>query len=117
MHGGLNREVELMIPLFYVNPLPVSNLSRHQPSRQRRLNFFLNRSLQRPGTVSRIVTDSNQVLPRGVGQRDLDMSFRQARSESVQLDFDDLLQFVFSQTVERDDLVHAIQEFRPEQNR
>ena len=81
---------------------------------KRILDEALDRTLQRPCAIRGIPTLLRKQFLGGVSDLELDPALAQALAESRQLQLDDLRQLLARQRLERDDLVHAIQELRPE---
>src|SRR5215469_14382389 len=92
----------------------VANLAGEQLASQRRLQFALDKPLQRPRAERRIVAALGQVVSRPVGQLELDLALLQPLAQSDQLYIDNLAQLVARQWMEHNDLVDAVQKLRSE---
>src|SRR5712692_2393724 len=72
-------------------------------------NFFLDCALQRARAVNGIVTFArNQFLSR-IGKIEFDFLLLETFRQSRQLNFNDLLEIVFGEPIENDDLIDAIE--------
>src|SRR3546814_7101698 len=92
----------------------VLHLAAEEQGRQRVLQRALDHPLQRPRPVDRIVAGLRQPGEGGVVQLDGDLAIRQQLAQPPELDIDDALHLVAAEPVEDQDLVEAVQEFRPE---
>ena len=81
---------------------------------QRIEHAALNRPLQRPRAVGRIIPLAHELVPGRVGERDVDLALLQPPGQPGDLDIDDLLHVLAPEGVEEDDLVDPVQELRPE---
>src|SRR5208337_1340236 len=82
--------------------------------RQRVLNQALDGALQRARAELRIVTLAEQQLLRFRRQFNLDLALSQNLPQVLELKVDDLFDLLLAERVEDHDLVHAIDELRPE---
>ncbi len=76
--------------------------------------MFLDRALERPGAVHRIVADPAEPGAGAIGQLDPDLAVVEQLLEPADLDVDDRPHVAGRQPVEQDDLVQPVEEFRPE---
>src|SRR5256712_2918442 len=82
--------------------------------RQRIEHHALQRALQRPRAVHRIVARLPHGLLRPIGQLQLELLVGEQLGETSELDLDDLRQLVTTEAVEDDDFVDAVQQLRPQ---
>src|SRR5262249_16704087 len=94
--------------------LVVLNCALENQASQWGFDLLLDGALERPGAVSGIISNPDQVRLCGVVQRDSNVALGQPLSQPFQLNLDDDLQVFFSQAMEDDDLVNSVQKLRPE---
>ena len=75
-------------------------------------NFSLNGAPQRSRAVNGIVTFACEQCLCGVGQLDRDLLLFETFRQTTKRNLDDLLQLIFTEPVENDDLVDAVQKLR-----
>ena len=111
-----HRASKTSFPLSLVDPdrLAFVEFSFEDLEAERIENLFLDRALQRPRAVNRIVAFARDQCLGGIGQLERDLLLLETFRQAAQLDLDDLLQVLLVQPVEDDDLVDAIQKLRPE---
>jgi len=80
--------------------------------RQRILDQTLDSSLQRPGTVYRIITLVGQQRLGCVGNLQSHFSACQVLAQPFELDLDDGFDFLAAKTIEDDDFIDPVQELR-----
>ena len=78
--------------MFHAHRLSITHLALEDEPAQRRLDFFLDRPLQRPGPVSGVVADMHQECLGCIGQFQGDVPFSEPLPDSSQLDSDDIFQ-------------------------
>src|SRR5207247_7888628 len=74
----------------------------------------LNRPLQRPRAVLRIVAFLHELILRGLRQPHVDLPLLEPLHQAGELDVDDPLQVLAIERVEEDDLVVAVEDLWPE---
>ncbi len=74
-----------------VDSLAIANLALQDPLGQGGLDFLLQRALQRPGAIRRIIAGANQMFLGAIGQLQLNVPLLQPAAQASQLDVDDLL--------------------------
>src|SRR5690242_6337247 len=94
--------------------VPVQDLTVEDLQRQRILNKFLDGAFQWTRTEVRIVALRQEQVFRRVGKLKRDLAIGQQAANIFQPQLDDLDQLILSERTEDDDVVHAIQELRPE---
>jgi hypothetical protein len=74
----------------------------------------LDRALERPGAVGGVPTLLGEQLLRLVRDLELDPPLGKPLAQTPELELDDLGELLAGQRLEHHDLVHAVQELRPE---
>src|ERR1700730_18083770 len=95
--------------------IALQELSLEDAHRQRVEHPPLDRALEGPRAVRRIVPFTDELLLRRVRQLHVDLPLLEPFHQAADLDIDDLLQVVAPEGVEEDDLVDPVQELRAEQ--
>ena len=113
---GLPEQSKTISPLRTSATIGIAalELSFQQRQRQRVLQVLLDRPLERPRAVGRVVARLGQEVARPVGEAQRQPALGQHPVEPAQLDLHDLAQVGPRQAVERHDLVDAVQELRRE---
>ena len=93
---------------------PSRNSPCEHAHRQRVEHPPLDRPLQRPRAVGRIVALGDQQILGAVGQLDVDLAILEPLHQAAQLDVDDRPHLLAAERVEEDDLVDPVEELRPE---
>src|SRR5437867_3688899 len=112
----LHRRHDHDLPLLEVEPgrIPVPQLTFHQQTGDGRLNILLNKSLERTGTIDRIIPAFCEV---GRGRRcehQPNSSFSQAITQLGKLDLHDLLQMPPRERVKDHCFIDSVQKLRAE---
>src|SRR5262249_56340777 len=95
--------------------LAVANLALQNAASERRFDLALDRAFERARAVDRVIAGAHQARARRFGQLQADVAFGQAAAQPVELYLHDLFQALFRQSIEDDDLVHAVEEFGPQE--
>src|SRR6516164_2631333 len=82
--------------------------------RQRILDQLLDRPLQRPRSEAWIEAFAEDPVFRRIRQLERNLAIGQQSSQILQPQLDNLHQLLLTQRTEDDDVVHAVQELRPE---
>src|SRR5262249_12429244 len=97
-----------------LNVAVVFHITLQNEPAQGGFDFSLDRSLERPSSVSRIVTGLNHMAFGRVGQLQFDVAIGQTVTQSTQLNLHDTLKLIFIKAMKDDDLIHTIEKLRPE---
>src|SRR6516162_6373812 len=97
-----------------VNGITLAELALENFNGQRIQDPALDRALQRPRPVRRVIALLDDQILRAIGQLHSDLPILQPLDQPAQLDVDDVPHLVASQRMEDDDLVHAVDELGPE---
>src|SRR3990167_11320568 len=89
-------------------------LARQNQLRQWVFDPALNRSLQRPRTINRVVTHGNQLIQRLVAQLQLQLTLHQALAQPRQLDLGNAGNLITGQWLEKHPFVETVDELRTE---
>src|SRR5690606_32793449 len=84
------------------------------PLRERIFQLLLNRPLQRPSAVDRIVAGLREVLARRIVEGERDVALAEPPPQVLELDVDDAPQMRALERAEHDDVVDPVDELRPE---
>src|SRR6185369_2867444 len=98
---------------IYRDTAPIGDLTRNQLARKRCLDVPLNKTLERPGAIDRVVALAGDVFLGRVAQLQLDAPVRQPGAQQLELEFDDALYLRERQRLEENDVIYAIEELGP----
>src|SRR5207237_9076161 len=114
LRSSNSRESQLSVFHVDQDSIALTEAALEDQQRQAVLDQALDGPLQRPGAVDRVPTPFRDQLPGGWGDLELDLSLRQPLLQAGQLDVHDRRQLLPRELPEHGDLVHAVQELRPE---
>src|SRR3954464_13737709 len=91
-----------------------AEVSFEDPHRERIEHATLNRALERPGAVRRVVAFLDELFFGCVSEHYMNLALFEALHQPGELDLDDVLHVLTAERVEEDDFVDAIQKLGPE---
>src|SRR5690606_40259751 len=89
-------------------------LCAQDPLGQRILDLLLDRPLQRPRTIDRVVARLRQPIERRVLELEANIPVRETAAQVLELDVDDPPDVLRLERVEHDDVVDPVDELRTE---
>jgi hypothetical protein len=72
-------------------------------------NFLLDGALERTCSVNRVVTFARDQFLRGIGKIERDLLLFEPFRQTAELNFDNLFEVVFSESIENDDLIDPVE--------
>src|SRR5581483_9981193 len=112
--SDLAVEGEPQLVAGYDNLLAVSDLAGKNHFGERILHGFLDHALQRARAIGRVPALFGEPVARAWLELDGDFAVVEKLLQPRDLDIDDASHLTLLQAMEQDDLVNAVQEFRPE---
>src|SRR5262249_13383420 len=111
----LRFEAKLMLGrlIVHLDRFPIVYRALQQLPAQRRFDLLLQGPLQRPRTIRLIIANPHQVSLGLIGQFQRDVAFLEAPAQTSELNLHNLLEMLFRQSVEDNDLIDAVEELGP----
>src|SRR5437762_10061487 len=105
-------ELERAVLCIDANGLAFADLAFEDVDAKWVENFFLDGALEGTRSVNRIVTFARDQFLGGIGKIERDLLLLEAFRQAAELDFDDLLEVVLSESIKNDNLIDPVEKFR-----